>query len=140
TEALGAAGRTAEELPSLLETVEISPDLLDRKPARLSGGQRQRIAIARALAPAPRLLVCDESVSALDILTQNQILKTLKNFQKKRRISLLFITHDLSVVYEIADRVYVMNHARIVEEGSRDRIFNHPQHPYTKALLEAAFG
>jgi peptide/nickel transport system ATP-binding protein len=137
-EALGAAGKTADAVPALLEMVELPLDFLDRKPARLSGGQRQRVAIARALAPAPRLLICDESVSALDVLVRNQILKTLKNFQKKQNIAILFITHDLTVVYEIASRVYVMRDAQVVEEGSRDQLFNNPRHPYTKALLEAA--
>ncbi|MDR0554785.1 MAG: ABC transporter ATP-binding protein [Treponema sp.] len=137
TEALFAGGRPPEEAPDLLELVELPAEFLSRRPARLSGGQRQRVAIARALAPRPRLLLCDESVSALDAAVQTQILRTLSRLRETRRLSILFITHDLAVVRHIADRIYVMRDARVVEEGSAAAIFGNPGHPYTKTLLAA---
>ncbi|MDR2602137.1 MAG: ABC transporter ATP-binding protein [Spirochaetaceae bacterium] len=131
-------GKQITNLYKLMEFAEIPENLLERKPAALSGGQRQRIAIARALAPSPRLIICDEPIAALDVIIQKQILNTLKTFQKNHNISILFITHDLTAAYEIADRVYVMKHSRVVEEGECATIFHHPKHPYTKSLLEAA--
>lgn len=137
-EALAAAGRSLDELDELLTLSELPRDLLNRKPANLSGGQRQRVAIARALAPHPDLLICDESVSALDVVVQNQILKTLEKLRQERGLSILFITHDLSVLRMIADRVYVMNNGRIVESGTAEQIFLEAQDSYTQALIEAA--
>jgi peptide/nickel transport system ATP-binding protein len=140
TEALRAAKRPASELESLLDLVDIPHDFLSRKPAQLSGGQRQRIAIARALAPQPRLLLCDESVSALDVIVREQILDTLHILRRKQNLSILFISHDLGVVRRIADRIYVMREAEIVEEGETKYLFENPKHAYTRALLDAASG
>jgi peptide/nickel transport system ATP-binding protein len=138
TEALWAAGQPPSDLDELLELTELSRDFLSRRPGRLSGGQRQRVALARALAPRPRLLICDEAVSALDVLVQEQILHTLRELRDGRDLSILFITHDLGVCRRIADRVYVMYNSRIVEEGDTDRLFESPRHPYTKELTDAA--
>jgi len=137
-EALDAAGRTPDGLADLLDIAEIPEELLDRRPARLSGGQRQRVAIARALAPQPELLICDESVSALDIVIQNQILRTIERLRKERGLAVLFITHDLSVVRMLAGRIYVMHDATVVNEGSTERIFEGTNDPYTKQLIDAA--
>jgi peptide/nickel transport system ATP-binding protein len=137
-EALWAAGRPPSEVDELLELAELDSSLLSRKPAQLSGGQRQRVALARALAPRPRLLICDESVSALDVLVQEQILNTLRDLRGKRDLSILLITHDLGVCRRIADRVYVMYDAKVVEEGETEALFREPRHPYTIELLDAA--
>lgn len=137
-EALHASGRPKGELDEIVSLAEVPPELLDRKPAKLSGGQRQRIAIARALAPRSDLLICDESVSALDLIVQNQILTTLDRLRKERRLSILFITHDLSVLRMVASRVYVMHQAKIVESGPCEAIFASPADEYTKQLIEAS--
>ena len=137
-EALSFSGRDKSELEDLLRLCEIPEELLDRRPARLSGGQRQRVAIARSLAPRPDLLVCDESVSALDLVVQNQILATLSRLRKERDLAILFITHDLSVVRMLASRIYVMNKAKIVEEGTTEDIFEHTKDKYTRDLIEAS--
>ncbi|MDR1565531.1 MAG: ABC transporter ATP-binding protein [Oscillospiraceae bacterium] len=140
-EALKASGRPLDELEEIISLAEVPRELLSRRPASLSGGQRQRVAIARALAPRPDLLICDESVSALDVVVQNQILKTLDKLRHERKLAILFITHDLSVLRMIAGRVYVMNHGRVVESGTAQRIFEAATDEYTKALIEAsAFG
>ncbi|MFF4754486.1 dipeptide ABC transporter ATP-binding protein [Streptomyces sp. NPDC002514] len=138
-EALPAAtrpGRT-ERITELLEQVGLDAGLLRRRPHQLSGGQRQRIAIARALAPRPRLLVCDEPVSALDVTVQAQVLDLLGRLQRDTGVALLVITHDLAVVQEISDRVLVMRDGVIVEEGPTRDVFRHPRHAYTGSLVDA---
>lgn len=126
-----------ERVVALLEKVKLDPRQMWRYPHEFSGGQRQRICIARALAVEPRFLICDESVSALDVSIQAQILNLLRELQETLALTYLFITHDLGVVRYLADRVAVMYLGEIVEEGSVARIFEAPQHPYTKALLSA---
>ena len=120
-----------------LEEVDIPAALADRFPHELSGGQRQRVSIARAIVTRPTLIIADEPVSALDVTIQAQILKLFKRLKKKYELSYLFITHDMCVVEEIADRVLVMHHGRIVEEGPWEAILRTPRHPYTCALLQA---
>jgi len=121
----------------LLEVVGFNPEFINRYPHEFSGGQRQRIGIARALALNPRLIVCDEPVSALDVSIQAQILNLLKDLQNEFGLAYLFIAHDLAVVRTMSDRIAVMNRGKIVEEGQAERVYSDPQDEYSKALLAA---
>ncbi len=121
----------------LLDVVGFNPSYTNRYPHEFSGGQRQRIGIARALALSPKLIVCDEPVSALDVSIQAQILNLLKDLQNDFGLTYLFIAHDLAVVRGMSDRIAVMNHGQLVEIGSAEQVYTNPQDDYTKALLSA---
>ncbi|MFG2551723.1 dipeptide ABC transporter ATP-binding protein [Streptomyces sp. NPDC048581] len=139
---LRARGKRDEErirgrVRELLERVGLEPAHYDRYPHEFSGGQRQRVGIARALAAEPRLIVCDEPVSALDVTTQAQVVALLGELQRELGLALVFVAHDLAVVRQVSDRVAVMRRGRIVEEGPADEVYDNPQDPYTKQLLAA---
>jgi oligopeptide/dipeptide ABC transporter ATP-binding protein len=131
------AGERTERVAALMRRVGLDPDHMRRYPHEFSGGQRQRISIARALAVEPRVIVCDEAVSALDVSIQAQILNLLRDLQDELGLAYLFITHDLSIVRYLADRVAVMYLGQIVEERAAEALFAAPAHPYTRGLLAA---
>ena len=134
---LAPAGEGPARVAALLEQVGLDPAMAGRYPHEFSGGQRQRIALARALAVAPRVLVADEPVSALDVSVQVQILNLLADLQRRRGLGLLMIAHDLAVVRYCCDRIYVMHQGRVVEEGPAAQVLGQPRHPYTVGLLAA---
>jgi oligopeptide/dipeptide ABC transporter ATP-binding protein len=137
---IGTAADRRARAAELVEQVGLPRDALNRYPHEFSGGQRQRIAIARALAPGPRLIVADEPLSALDVSIQSQVLNLMRDLQKGhggQGLAYLFISHDLAVVHHLADRVAVLYLGRLVEVAARDALFARPAHPYTQALLDA---
>jgi oligopeptide/dipeptide ABC transporter ATP-binding protein len=134
---IGSAGERGMRARALVEQVGLPADALNRYPHEFSGGQRQRIAIARALSADPDLVIADEPLSALDVSIQSQILNLLKELQRARRLSLLFISHDLAVVNHLADRIAVMYLGRLVELAPREALFATPSPPYTQGLLDA---
>ncbi len=127
-----------ERISCVLAQVGLPADMAVRYPDQFSGGQRQRIAIARAVIGRPRLIVCDEPVSALDLSVQAQVLNLLAELQRSMQLSLLFISHDLAVVRHVSQRIAVLHQGAIVEQGDAAAVVEHPRHPYTRALLEAA--
>jgi len=134
---IAKARELEERVRELCRVCRISEDLLDKFPNELDGGKRQTIGIARALALSPKIIICDEPVSALDVSIQAQIINLLMDLQEEHGLTYLFISHDLSAVKHISKRIIVMYLGRIVETAETDELFDHPQHPYTKALLSA---
>lgn len=133
----GTVAEREEKVRALLDYVGLNPSYAEKYPHEMSGGQRQRVVIARAMIIDPEFVVCDEPVSALDVSVRAQVLNLMKRVQEEKKISYLFISHDLSVVRYLCDTVAVMYLGKIVEYGSKKEIFENPVHPYTKALLSA---
>ena len=135
-------GMNAEERKAavleMLEEVGLGPEYYDRKSTELSGGQRQRVCIGAALMRGPKLLIADEPVSALDVTVAAQVLKLMKELKEKRNLSMLFISHDLRVMYHFCDRVLILRDGRIIEEGAPAELYRNPKEEYTKLLLESA--
>ena len=134
---LGSDAERREAVLTLMQQVGLSAEHFDRYPHEFSGGQRQRVCIARALILEPEMLVCEESVSALYVSVQSQVLNLLSDLKQHYHYTYLFITHDLSVMHYMADRIIVMQNGEIVEQGATDQLFAHPQHPYTQQLVDA---
>lgn len=126
-----------EKVADVLKLVGLSPDVMDRYPHQFSGGQQQRICIGRAIAIRPRLVICDEALSALDVSVQAQVMNLLAELKEDLDLSYLFISHDLATVRHICDRVVVLYLGKVMEEGTTEEIFTNPKHPYTQALLSA---
>ena len=135
--ALSASERRAK-VADLMKRVGLRPEMADRYPHEFSGGQRQRICIARALASEPKIIVCDEPTSALDVSVQSQVLNLMSDLREEFGLTYLFISHDLTVVRHMADRIGVLYLGRLVEEAPRDALFTDPKHPYTQMLFDAA--
>ena len=129
-----------QKVLELLERVNLLPEHFNRYPHEFSGGQRQRIVIARALALQPKLIICDESVSALDVSVQAQVLNLIQELQQEFNLTYIFISHDLAVIKHISDRMMVMSKGEIVESGDPDEIYHHPKEEYTKRLIASIPG
>ncbi len=134
---MGTTQELRDKTVELLRVVGLRPEYIDRYPHEFSGGQRQRIAVARAISINPEFVIADEPVSALDVSVRAQVLNLLQRLQKQFNLTYLFVSHDLSVVRHVADRIAVMYLGRIVELSDRDELYVAPKHPYTKALLSA---
>ncbi len=128
---------TADRVAEVLAQVGLEPDIVERYPHQFSGGQRQRISIARAIAPDPAVLIADEAVSALDVTVRAQILDLIADIATRRSLTLIFVSHDLSVIRRVCDRVAVLQNGRLVETGTAAQVYDHPQQGYTRRLLAA---